>query len=183
MPPGRYGLLTVSDSGTGMSPETSASIFEPFFTTKAVGHGTGLGLSTVYGIVKQSGGYVWVESIPGQGTSFTVCLPEVEAPAHDGAALPRDDMGAELRERPLLRVGKPLVELLRDGEPEDAVPEELESFVGIRPVRRPRGMREGVAEALPGQGVDQLEKGCVGALRPALVTGGTRCSRRPVRQS
>ena len=84
---------------------------------------------------------------------------------------------------PLLRVGKALVELLRDGEPEDAVPEELESLVGIRPVRRPRGMREGVAEALLGQGVDQLEKGCVGALRPALVTGGTRCSRRPVRQS
>jgi len=110
-------------------------------------------------------------------------IAELEAPAHDGAALPRDDMGAELRERPLLRVGKPLVELLRDGEPEDAVPEELESFVGIRPVGRPRGMREGVAEALPGQGVDQLEKGCVGALRPALVTGGTRCSRRPVRQS
>ena len=110
-------------------------------------------------------------------------LAELEAPAHDGAALPRDDMGAELRERPLLRVGKPLVELLRDGEPEDAVPEELESFVGIRPVRRPRGMREGVAEALRGQGVDQLEKVGVGALGPALVTGGTRCSRRPVRQS
>ena len=63
-------------------------------------------------------------------------------------------MGAKLRERPLLRVGKALVELLRDGEPEDTVPEELESFVGIRPVRRPRGMREGVAETLPRQGVD-----------------------------
>jgi hypothetical protein len=110
-------------------------------------------------------------------------LAELEAPAHDGAALPRDNVGAELRERPLLRVGKPLVELLRDGEPEDAVPEELESFVGIRPVRRPRSMCERVAEALRGQGVDQLEKVGVGALGPALVTGGTRCSRRPVRQS
>jgi hypothetical protein len=64
-------------------------------------------------------------------------LAELEAPAHDGTALPRDDMGAELRERPLLRLGEPLVELLGDGEPEDAVPEKLESFVGIRPVRRP----------------------------------------------
>jgi hypothetical protein len=109
-------------------------------------------------------------------------LAELEAPPHDGAALPRNDVGAELRERPLLRVGKPLVELLRDGEPEDAVPEELESFVGIRPVRSPRGMREGVAETLPRQGVDQLEKAGVGAFGPALVTGGTRCSRRPDRQ-
>jgi hypothetical protein len=109
-------------------------------------------------------------------------LAELEAPAHDGAALPRDDVGAELRERPLLRVGKPLVQLLRDGEPEDAIPEKLESFVGIRAVRRPRGMREGVADTLPRQGVDQLEKAGVGALGPALVTGGTRCSRRPDRQ-
>jgi CheY-like chemotaxis protein len=77
IPPGRYGLVSVEDTGHGMDQTTLAQVFEPFFTTKAVGLGTGLGLSTVYGIVKQSGGYVWVESDPGAGTRFTVCLPEV----------------------------------------------------------------------------------------------------------
>lgn len=91
VPPGDYVEIAVSDTGHGISDENLAKIFEPFFTTKPIGQGTGLGLATVYGIIRQTGGYVEVESVVGEGTTFRVLLPRVEeSGARDSRQTRRD---------------------------------------------------------------------------------------------
>jgi len=86
--PGDYVVMTVSDEGSGMLPGTMAQLFEPFYTTKATGQGTGLGLSTCYGIVRQAGGHIWVYSEVGRGSSFKVYLPRIVDPIEDPEVLP-----------------------------------------------------------------------------------------------
>ena len=119
--PGHYVHLSVTDNGTGMDADTRAHAFEPFFTTKSVGLGTGLGLATVYGIVKQSDGYVWIDSAPGTGTTVHVCFPRFEGQARRARPTPtasptinsehtillvEDERGVrELAARVLLRAG------------------------------------------------------------------------------
>ena len=130
--PGPHVMLAVSDNGTGMDTETLSHIFEPFFTTKESGKGTGLGLATIYGVVKQSGGNVWVYSEPGQGTTFKVYLPRVEegleivkpktAPVislegKETILLVEDDVGLrELISRALRHYGFTVLEAAQGGE-------------------------------------------------------------------
>jgi CheY-like chemotaxis protein len=103
--PGQYAVVSVSDTGHGMGPDTLNHLFEPFYTTKPVGRGTGLGLATVYGIVKQSAGYVWAYSELGHGTTFKVYLPLEQEPVSPASS----------REQPTQATGETV--LLVEDEP------------------------------------------------------------------
>jgi two-component system, cell cycle sensor histidine kinase and response regulator CckA len=173
IPPGRYGLVSVEDTGHGMDETTLAQVFEPFFTTKAVGLGTGLGLSTVYGIVKQSGGYVWVESNPGAGTRITVCLPEVRGGGVESAE--------ESREAPLAQGEGGMVLILEDEDGVRELAARILSERGYRVVPARNGsealavLRDGASNPnllltdviVPDMGTEELELQ-VHALRPDL---------------
>ena len=109
IPPGRYVIVTVKDQGTGIPPERLPKIFEPFYTTKKPGEGTGLGLSTAYGIVKQTGGFIFAESEVGRGTTFTLWFP-----AHDK---PRDRPAPEVKRPVITRKAEGVVLLVEDEAP------------------------------------------------------------------
>jgi two-component system, cell cycle sensor histidine kinase and response regulator CckA len=113
MPAGNYVLIEMTDTGVGIPKENLARIFDPFFSTKKVGSGTGLGLSTVYGIVKQTGGFVFASSAPGQGASFQIYLPRCE-PA-DAAQPARPDVGEVAAAKDLTGCGT--IILVEDDDP------------------------------------------------------------------
>ena len=130
LPVGRYVQLSVSDTGTGMAADVQARVFEPFFTTKPEGQGTGLGLATVYGIVRQSEGHIWFDTEAGKGTAFRICLPRVDGPKEEAA---REAVASEMPG------GTETILLAEDTESlRDVVRETLESC-GYRVLPAPDG--------------------------------------------
>jgi CheY-like chemotaxis protein len=109
---GSYVMLAISDNGIGMDAAIQARIFEPFFTTKGKGKGTGLGLATVYGIIKQSNGFIWVYSEPGKGTTFKVYFPRVEGDIAELTEESQPEQGARGVETVLIAEDEPSVRAL-----------------------------------------------------------------------
>jgi PAS domain S-box-containing protein len=142
---GPSAALVVRDTGVGMTEELRAHIFEPFFTTKGAGQGTGLGLASVYGAVKQSGGHVWVESAPGRGSTFTICLPAV-------AALPERPR-SEPQENPELLRGTETVLLVEDNDAVREMARETLVGFGYRVVEASNGKE---ALTLAGPALDEV---------------------------
>jgi PAS domain S-box-containing protein len=140
--PGSYVRLTVTDTGVGMDEATRTRVFEPFFTTKELGHGTGLGLSSVHGVVKQAGGHIRVVSQPGQGSRFEIMLPRHAAPAHIGK---RDDVrvwspgfGTVLVVEDQEQVRRSLTRLLQDAGYEVESAENAEQAISVARRREQR---------------------------------------------
>jgi two-component system cell cycle sensor histidine kinase/response regulator CckA len=172
IPSGEYAYLSVTDTGIGMEPEVQARIFEPFFTTKPVGQGTGLGLSTVYGIVKQSGGFVWCYSEAGYGTTFKIYLPRASEPV-DSREAPAS--AAELRggsETILVVEDEDVVRALACRGLREQGYTVLEARHGLEALDRVEGAREPIDLVISDVVMPQLsgrELGSrLGALRPEL---------------
>jgi two-component system cell cycle sensor histidine kinase/response regulator CckA len=161
--PGPYVVLTVTDTGHGMEPATLERIFEPFFTTKEAGRGTGLGLATVYGIVKQSGGYVWADSVPGKATTFRVYLPRESVPATAEPEAPAAPAPRRGTETVLLAEDEPSVRALAATVLRDAGYTVVEAANGADALRAAEG-HEGPVHLLltdlvmPGMGGRELAR-------------------------
>jgi CheY-like chemotaxis protein len=150
---GPYVTVTISDTGSGMSAETRQRVFEPFFTTKAPGRGTGLGLATCYGIVRQHGGQIWVASEPGQGSSFTIALPQATSTV---------EIAAEQSEEPALPTGSETVLLAEDNEVVRALAARILRDLGYTVREAP----DGAAAMAVAEG---LERGAIHLLLTDLV--------------
>ena len=147
VPAGKYVLLAMTDTGCGMNEETQSHIFEPFYTTKQLGKGTGLGLATVYGIVKQSGGYIWVYSEEGRGSTFKVYLPRVVSALTDARVGRR---GAEISK------GTETILVVEDAEPLRTLTKEFLAASGYTVLEAANGDEAlRVARSYPG-GIDLL---------------------------